>query len=228
MLLISNYNDKELLDLLQKTSNGDMSAANLLLKEIAMAGYAACLKHTKKKEDAEDLWQESLTKISSGIENFYNVKNNCTDACVKRFVKWTTTIIHRTFIDLFINRKKIDKEYPRYFGNKNIDALRDESEVNEAADEAAKDKFMNQAPGRIDSDYEAETVNEKLSKCVASLEEEQRYIIRQRFLLDKKQNVISERLKKSEGEISKQIKKAINSLKKCLSIYGITKITLYG
>lgn len=241
---IKVLSSSEMDKLFERVKNGDKSARELIVNGNLKLVLSILKSFQGKCDNMDDLFQVGCVGLLKAVDNFdssYNVKFStyCVPMIqgeIRRFVRDSSTLrISRSIKDLAYKALKAKeelslkegrdvsiKEISKYINESEediIDALESrkspvsifEPIYNDGGDTIYLCDQIEDKKDNIDLDIKLATYN-----ALNELEEREKYILDQRFVMGKTQMELSEELGISQAQISRVEKKAIDTLRKRL------------
>jgi len=236
---------KEMLELFKKAKKGDLFARDLLIEGNLRLVLSILKQFYNKTENLDDLFQIGCVGLIKAIDNFdlsYNVQFSTYAVPmilgeVKRYIRDDSSIrVSRSlkdiaykaiiFMDNFYQKNGYEPDYKLVANNVGvseydvcnaINAMRDPISMYEPIyndggdtiflyDQIVDESFSNNFSNKIE-----------IENAISNLNEREKYILDQRFVVGKTQSEVAEELDISQAQISRLEKKAIKELKKVLN-----------
>lgn len=233
-----------MVELFKKMQDGDLFARDLLIEGNLKLVFSILRKFYNREENLDDLFQIGCVGLIKAIDNFnleYGVKFSTYAVPmilgeVKRYVRDNNSLrISRSLKDLAYKILKYREEYYGQYGvEPSVDLLGKVLGVSEydisSALLALKDPVSMYEPiysdggdtiylyDQIGDNKNNVDISNKLAVAAAidNLEERERFILDERFIIGKTQMEIANELDISQAQVSRLEKKAIKELKKVL------------
>lgn len=236
---------KEMTELFKKMQNGDEFARDLLVKGNLKLVLAILKKFNNRAENMDDLFQIGCVGLLKAIDNFdlsHEVKFSTYAVPmilgeIRRYIRDNNSIrVSRSLKDIAYKTLKIKEKYMQETGiEPSIEYIAEQLEVDKkdiiSALDALKEPVSMFEPVYNDGGdtiYLCDQIEDKkisendfsnkiaLQEAMSNLEERERQILDNRFVIGKTQMEIAQEIGISQAQVSRLEKRAIKQLKKVL------------